>query len=66
MNNTDKELIKLLKMIFNNYDFILGVIIEVKNKEDKKDLINYIKSNPNITAEEISLISLEYLNKAQQ
>lgn len=66
MNNTDKELIKLLKMIFNNYDFILGVISEVKNKEDKKDLINYIKSNPNITAEEISLISLEYLNKAQQ
>ncbi|MDO4363730.1 MAG: hypothetical protein Q4C99_04325 [Clostridia bacterium] len=39
---------------------------EVKDEEDKKDLINYIKSIPNITAEEISLISLEYLNKAQQ
>ncbi len=66
MNNTDKELIKLLKTIFNNYDFILGVMSEVKNEKDKKDLISYIKSNPNITAEEISLISLEYLNKAQQ
>ena len=65
MNNTDKELIKLLKTIFNNYDFILGVMSEVKDEEDKKDLINYIKSNPNITAEEISLISLEYLNKAR-
>ncbi len=66
MNNTDKELIKLLKTIFNNYDFILGVMSEVKNEKDKKDLISYIKNNPNITAEEISLISLEYLNKAQQ
>lgn len=66
MNNTDKELIRLLKTIFNNYDFILGVMSEVKNEEDKKDLINYIKSNPNITAEEISLISLEYLNKSRQ
>ncbi len=66
MNNIDKELIKLLKTIFNNYDFILGVMSEVKNEKDKKDLISYIKSNPNITAEEISLISLEYLNKAQQ
>ena len=65
MNNTDKELIKLFKTIFNNYDFILGVMSEVKDEEDKKDLINYIKSNPNITAEEISLISLEYLNKAR-
>lgn len=66
MNNTDKELIRLLKTIFNNYDFILGVMSEVKSEEDKKDLINYIKSNPNITAEEISLISLEYLSKSQQ
>ena len=66
MNNTDKELIRLLKTIFNNFDFILGVMSEVKNEEDKKDLINYIKSNPNITAEEISLISLEYLSKSQQ
>lgn len=66
MNNIDKELIRLLKTIFNNYDFILGVMSEVKNEEDKKDLINYIKSNPNITAEEISLISLEYLNKSRQ
>ncbi len=66
MNNTDKELIRLLETIFNNYDFILGVMSEVKNEEDKKDLINYIKSNPNITAEEISLISLEYLNKSRQ
>lgn len=66
MNNTDKELIRLLKTIFNNYDFILGVMSEVKNEEDKKDLINYIKSNPNITAEEVSLISLEYLNKSRQ
>lgn len=66
MNNTDRELIRLLKTIFNNYDFILGVMSEVKNEEDKKDLINYIKSNPNITAEEISLISLEYLNKLRQ
>lgn len=66
MNNTDKQLIRLLKTIFNNYDFILGVMSEVKNEEDKKDLINYIKSNPNITAEETSLISLEYLNKSRQ
>ncbi len=66
MNNTDKELIRLLKTIFNNYDFILGVMSEVKNEKDKKDLINYIKSNSNITAEEVSLISLEYLNKSRQ
>lgn len=58
IKNTDDILIELLKNIFDDKDFIGFVTSCFKTEDEKKQMIEFIKNNKNISSEEITLIVL--------
>ncbi len=61
MNETEKELKKLLEKIPGSYsDFVIGVLCFAKTDDAKKKMIEYIKSNDNLRTSAV----LKYLDVA--
>lgn len=61
MNDTDKikiKLIKRLKTISDDEDFIIGVISNAKHDDDRKSLIEYIDKGEKVTYEQLLMLSL--------
>jgi len=53
-----KELYKTLKGIWDNEDFILGVLSYLPEEEDRFNLIEIIKEHPDMNDEDITLYAL--------
>lgn len=51
-----------LKAIYNNRNFVIGVMSNASHIEDRKKLIEYIDKGEDVTAESIILLSL-YLSQ---
>lgn len=51
-------LISKLRKISSDEDFIAGVLLDVKNDDDKKALLNYIEAGQNVNYEQIILNAL--------
>ena len=53
-----KELIKELRKIFDDKEFVLGILCDMRSDDDIETLLNYIKKNDNIEAQDIILLSM--------
>lgn len=59
LSDTEKQLLELLSAIWNNSDFIIGVLNSLKNDDERKEVIEFIENNDDVTSEQIDLLSLD-------
>lgn len=59
LSDTEKQLLELLSTIWNNPDFIVGVLNSLKNDDERKEIIEFIENNDDVTSEQIDLLSLD-------
>jgi hypothetical protein len=59
LTESEKQLVELLSEIWNNNDFIIGVLNSLENDDERKEVIEFIESNETVTTEQIDLLSLE-------
>lgn len=53
LSKEQKKLVKLLRKIKNDYDFVLGALCIVDHPNDTKDLIYYIEHGADVTPSSI-------------
>jgi hypothetical protein len=63
MEKIKNTLTEKLKTISNDPDFILGVLSNAKDNEDRQSIIDYIDLGVNVTYENILLLSLKLGNE---
>lgn len=54
----EAELIKRLKKIFNDKEFVMGMLVFVYDDKDRQSLIDYIDNGEDVTVESVSVIAL--------
>ncbi len=57
-----KELIQELRKIFDDKEFVLGVLCDMRSDEDIETLLTYIKQNDNIETQDIILFAMNIAN----
>ena len=55
---TEKQLISMLKEIWNDKDFVIGIITDLETDEERQVVIDYIKNADDVTPEDLVLLSL--------
>lgn len=55
-----------LKKIFNDKEFVLGVLCDLNSDDDIDTVLSYIKQNENVEAKDIILLSLHINTKTTQ
>ncbi|MCR4616234.1 MAG: hypothetical protein K5756_08825 [Clostridiales bacterium] len=61
-NDLGKSLVQELYKISDDEEFVAGVLLDVQNDNDKRELLDYIISKKNVSFEQIIIKSL-YLSK---
>lgn len=59
LTETEKHLYKLLLSIWDDNDFIIGVLNALEDDDECKEVIEFIESKEKVTASEITLLSLD-------
>lgn len=59
LSDTEKQLLELLSTIWNNPDFIVGVLNSLKDDDERKEVIEFVENNEDVTSEQIDLLSLD-------
>ena len=59
LSNTEKQLLELLSEIWDDSDFIVGVLNSLKDDDERKEVIEFIENNDDATSEQIVLLSLD-------
>ncbi|MGN0165365.1 MAG: hypothetical protein ACI39R_04220 [Lachnospiraceae bacterium] len=49
--------------VWNDVEFVLGVISYLKNDDERQAIIDYINTGEDVTAENITLLSLHVANE---
>lgn len=57
-NELSKKIVSELTKISNDTEFIVGVLLDVENDDDKKALLEYIEAGKDVTYEQIILNAL--------
>lgn len=58
LTQTEKRLIGMLRDIWDDKEFVLGVMNDLETDEERQAVIDYIKDNEEATTEDIVLLSL--------
>ena len=53
------ELMEKLKQFSSDNDFIIGVLLDVYDEEDKQALLDYIENGKDVSYENVNLYALE-------
>lgn len=56
---TEKMLLDMLSNIWNDDDFIIGVMNDLESDSERERVIRFIEENQDVSTEEIVLLSLE-------
>lgn len=59
LTEVEKELVKKLRDIWNDKEFVIGVLSHLKDDEERGELIEFIDSNDNVTSEVVTLLALD-------
>ena len=65
LSETCKNLIDKLFDILDDDDFVLGVVTNAKNDENRQKIIDYIDNGDDVTVENIILLSLHLGNETE-
>ena len=63
VSKIQKALFEKLKALYNNRDFVLGVMCNAPHEDDMKTVLEYMEKGNNVTCENLILLSLELGNK---
>lgn len=55
----DLELVERLKQFSSDNDYIIGVLLDVYNEDDKQALLDYIENGTDVSYENVILYALE-------
>ena len=55
---TMEKLAKKLKKIYDNYDFVVGVLTNAETEENYKEMLEIIENDAEITPRELVIISV--------
>lgn len=58
MTKTEELLVKKLFAVWNDAEFVCGVISNLETDEERQAVLDYIKDNDGASAEDISLLAL--------
>ncbi len=50
MNYKEKELITLLKNVYDDSDFVYGILDRIPNEDSREEMIEYLKRNEHISS----------------
>lgn len=53
-----KELIKELRKVFDDKEFVIGILCDLRSDEDIETLLTYIQKNENIESQDIILFAM--------
>lgn len=59
LTELEKELVKKLRTIWNDKEFVIGVLSHLKDDEERGELIEFIDNNDDVTSEAVTLLSLD-------
>ena len=59
----EKKLVKLLKQIKNDYDYILGTLLDVEHPDDTRVLINFIEQGEDVNPNSVAAYSIYLSNE---
>ena len=59
LTQTEKRLIGMLRDIWDDKEFVLGVVTNLETDEERQAVIDYIQNNEEVTTEELVLLSLD-------
>lgn len=59
LTETEKELVKKLRDIWDDKEFVIGVLSHLKDDEERGEIIEFIASNDNVKSEDVVLLSLD-------
>lgn len=57
-----KELAIELKKIYPDKEFITAVLADTDNEEDRNTMLDFIRSNENVTDETVSVLAIKLAN----
>ena len=61
----EKKLVKLLKQIKNDYDYILGTLLDVEHPDDTRVLINFIEQGEDVNPNSVAAYSIYLSNERE-
>ena len=59
LTETEKELVKKLRDIWDDKEFVIGVLSHLRDDEERGEIIELIDSNDNAKFEDVVLLSLD-------
>ncbi len=59
LTEVEKELVKKLRDIWNDKEFVIGVLSHLKDDKERGELIEFIDSNDDVTSEAVTLLALD-------
>ena len=63
LTKTEKQLIQVLRDIWDDKEFVLGVVTDLETDEERQAVLDFIKSNDDVTTEDIVLLALHIDNE---
>nr|DAH31964.1 MAG TPA: hypothetical protein [Caudoviricetes sp.] len=63
LTETEKELVKKLRAIWNDKEFVIGVLSYLKDDEERAEVAEFIDSNDDVTSESVTLLALDISQK---
>jgi hypothetical protein len=58
LTSTGIELVHKLRAIWNDKEFVIGILSHVETDEERRQVINFIDDSDNIRSEEVVLFAL--------
>ena len=59
LTEVEKELVEKLRIIWDDKEFVIGVLSCLKDDEERGEVIEFIDNNDDVTSEQIDLLSLD-------
>lgn len=59
LTETEKKLYEMLLKIWDDTDFLVGALNSLVDDEEREEVIEFIESNEDVTASQITLLTLD-------
>lgn len=66
LTTIEKDLIRQLRKVWDNFDFVVSILSYLKDDIERKLLSEYIESNADVNPEQITLFALDIENIVEE
>lgn len=64
-SDVSDKLAKRLVQLYNDRDFVIGVLSYASTDEDRKEVLDFIERNNNVTVETVTVLAIKLYNRRQ-